>query len=98
MYTTRIINIFAIAFLIGCATDRNIATQPEDEFYSNASGIGESIRDFGQDDDLESKNYAVVKTFFATDRNLTGKFKKPSEVFGSDRSAVGWVEHRETQI
>jgi esterase/lipase superfamily enzyme len=31
--------------------------------------------------------YAVVRTFFATDRNLTGK-TKPDEVFGTDRSDI----------
>lgn len=32
-------------------------------------------------------DYAIVKTFFATDRNLTGK-SKPEEMFGADRSNI----------
>lgn len=36
---------------------------------------------------LPKPEYAVVRTFFATDRNLTGK-TKPDEMFGVDRSAL----------
>lgn len=36
---------------------------------------------------IDEPNYAVVRTFFATDRNLTGK-KKPAEMFGVGRSTV----------
>jgi len=32
-------------------------------------------------------DYAVVRTFFATDRNLTGK-TKPDEMFGVERSSL----------
>lgn len=32
-------------------------------------------------------NYAIVRTFFATDRNLTGK-TKPGEIFGASRSNI----------
>ena len=32
-------------------------------------------------------DYAIVKTFFATDRNLTGK-AKPDEMFGASRSSI----------
>ncbi|MDE3035502.1 MAG: hypothetical protein KGJ14_05960, partial [Nitrospirota bacterium] len=32
-------------------------------------------------------DYAIVKTFFATDRNLTGK-TKPDEMFGASRSNI----------
>ena len=34
-----------------------------------------------------TQNYAVIRTFFATDRNLTGK-TKPEEMFGVDRSSL----------
>ena len=34
-------------------------------------------------------DYAVVKTFFATDRNVTGS-SKPSDIFGSERSSISY--------
>lgn len=36
---------------------------------------------------MAEPDYAVVRTFFATDRNLTGK-TKPDEMFGVDRSSL----------
>lgn len=36
---------------------------------------------------IDEPDYAVVKTFFATDRNLTGK-TKPDEMFGAIRSKI----------
>lgn len=36
---------------------------------------------------MADPDYAVVKTFFATDRNLTGK-TKPDEMFGASRSNI----------
>lgn len=38
---------------------------------------------------MDKPNYAIVKTFFATDRNLTGK-TKPDEMFGSNRSNIAY--------
>lgn len=38
---------------------------------------------------VDVANYAVVRTFFATDRNLTGR-TEPDEVFGVDRSSLSY--------
>ena len=51
--------------------DRPPTTRPPKVYTATATG--------GEPD------YAVVRTFFATDRNLTGK-TKPGEMFGGDRS------------
>ena len=75
------------ALLAGCASGGPTAMSPAPtqaapaETERKAPGRGMAIQA------PKTTEYAVVRTYFATDRNLTGK-TKPDEMFGVDRSAI----------